>query len=148
MLEVFKIDKKENHKPTKGIVVDGSTRGNPGPSEYKGIDLETGKVLFYNKLSIATNNICEYIALVHGLVYVLEKKVDGPVYSDSKTAIAWVRNKRVKSSFDRNSENKDVCDLLLKVIDLVKKNNFQQYNDYKYWQTSNWGENPADFGNK
>jgi len=27
-------------RPEKGIAVDASTRGNPGPSEYKGVDIK------------------------------------------------------------------------------------------------------------
>ena len=62
------------NKPKLGIVVDGSTRGNPGPSEYRAIDLQTGEILFHKKIGVATNNITEFFALGHALLYCLDKK--------------------------------------------------------------------------
>ena len=84
-------------KPTKGIAVDGSTRGNPGPSEYRAVDLETGAILFSQKIGVATNNIAEFIALGHAILYCLQNDIRTTIYSDSQTALSWLKNKRVNS---------------------------------------------------
>ena len=84
-------------KPTKGIAVDGSTSGNPGLSEYRGVDLETGKVIFYKKIGVATNNITEFIALCHAVLLSLGKETT--IYTDSQTAISWLKKKQPKAIF-------------------------------------------------
>lgn len=57
-----------------GIAVDASCPGNPGPVEYRGVRVGTGEQLFcIGPLQGGTNNIGEYLALVH--VAALLKKV-------------------------------------------------------------------------
>src|SRR5699024_10014765 len=52
------------------ISVDVGTRGNPGPVEYQGVDTKTGKVIFsHGPISKGTNNIGEFLAIVHALAY-------------------------------------------------------------------------------
>ena len=79
------------------ISVDAASSGNPGVMEYQGVDTETKEVLFkMGPFSNATNNIGEFLALVHGIAILekdLKKKI---IYSDSITAMSWVRKKNVK----------------------------------------------------
>lgn len=76
-------------KPTSGIAVDGACSGNPGQAEYKIVDIATGKTLVSRKIGIATNNHAEFIGLCHALY----SYPDQTIYSDSVTAISWVKNK-------------------------------------------------------
>lgn len=128
------------NKPTKRIVVDGSTRGNPGPSFYKLVDLQTNKVIFDSEcIGITTNNVTEFIALCHAIYYVDKNKLDIPIYSDSQTAISWVKNKKVNSSCVNLSDRIKKAEKYLSSINEV---------NIDKWHTSIWGENPADFGLK
>lgn len=134
-------------KPTKGITVDGSSRGNPGPSNYRAVDIETGNELFNINIGISTNNIAEFCGLVHAIDFALKNGYT-TVYSDSVTAIAWVRNKKHNSKLQASS-------LTQKSIEIMNRaeahlhtfpNNFFSMIDK--WDTKQWGENPADFGLK
>ena len=86
-------------KPTKGICVDAGTIGNPGLCFYRGLDLETGKLLFEADVGMATNNIAEFLACIHAIHYLKKNKLNLDIYTDSLTAIAWVRKKKIKSTF-------------------------------------------------
>lgn len=128
-------------KPNKGIAVDGGCSGNPGKAYYKGVDLETGEVLFNVDIGIATNNIAEFMACCHALYYVKSKDLNLPIYSDSNTAIAWVKNKRANTTFT-------LGDISMRID---KANEFLQTLDrtiINKWDTKSWGEIPADFGLK
>lgn len=41
-----------------------------------------------------TNNLGEFLAIVHGLAYLKKQNKNIPIYSDSRTAISWVKNKK------------------------------------------------------
>jgi ribonuclease HI len=129
-------------KPTKGFVVDGSTRGNPGPSQYQIYDLEKKEIIFNSGWldQPTTNNICEFLGLCTGIL--MSVKAGGliPVYSDSQTAIAWVKKMQINSS---NSSLKHRTD---KALNFLKRNTVEVR--IEKWHTAVWGENPADFGNK
>jgi len=126
-------------KPIKGICVDGGTEGNPGPCFYQGVDLETGEQLFYKHLGEGTNNIAEFLGIVHAIHYCEKNNIEPIIWSDSMTAIAWVRNKKHKSTFNGEvTKRMDKACLYLQDKD-IKINK---------WLTKQWGEIPADFGRK
>ena len=129
------------------ISVDAASSGNPGKMEYRGVDTKTKKVLFkMGPFNNATNNIGEFLALVHG-VAMMEKESDKKIiYSDSITAISWVRKKRCQTKLKKNKENEEVFDLIARAILWLKKNNYSII--IKKWETKLWGEIPADFGRK
>jgi len=145
-------------KPKNGIAVDASTRGNPGPSEYKGIDISSGKTLFHIKIGIATNNITEFIALSHAVLYATKNKISCDIYTDSVTAISWLYKKNANSKLSDGRNTKTAIDYLhrvesaLKELNIIKKSADEiMINDTIYilkWYTSEWGEIPADFGFK
>jgi len=143
-------------KPKKGIVVDGSTRGNPGPSEYRAIDLETGEILFHKKIGLATNNITEFIALGHALLYCIDKGIKTIIYSDSQTALSWLKKKHANSSLPVNERTKTANDYLKRILLKLKELDLHfdgidlSYNEIfiTKWYTSEYGEIPADFGVK
>lgn len=133
---------------TDAIAVDGACAGVPGPMEYRGVEVATGRELFhFGPLAGGTNNIAEYLALVHALA-LLDKQGDHitPVYSDSRTALSWLRNRRSKTTLERTTENGRVFELLERANRWVATHAI--INPVLKWQTEQWGEIPADFGRK
>ena len=129
------------------ISVDAASSGNPGVMEYQGVDTNTKEILFKMvTFNNATNNIGEFLALVHGIA-ILEKKSEKKIiYSDSITAMSWVRKKHGQTKLERNEENEEVFVLVERAISWLKENNYSVI--IKKWDTKNWGEIPADFGRK
>lgn len=131
----------------ESIAVDAACSGNPGVLEYQGVWVKTGERLFHQgPFKQGTNNIGEFLALVHALAYQREKQLAYPIYTDSKTAQAWLRNKAYKTTLNFNHENTSLKDLLDRAIVYVK-NHCIQVPIYT-WNTREWGEIPADFGRK
>ena len=129
------------------ISVDAASSGNPGIMEYQGVDTNTKEVLFkMGPFNNATNNIGEFLALVHGIA-ILEKDLKKRIiYSDSVTAMSWVRKKRCQTKLKRNDENEEVFILIDRATKWLKENNYSA--TIKKWETKKWGEIPADFGRK
>ena len=129
------------------ISVDAASSGNPGLMEYQGVDTNTKEILFkMGPFNNATNNIGEFLALVHGIAILekdLKKKI---IYSDSITAMSWVRKKKCQTKLVRSKENEEVFDLIDRAILWLKENKYSAI--IKKWETKNWGEIPADFGRK
>mgnify|MGYP003616892205 CR=1 FL=1 len=121
-------------KPKEGISVDGGCSGNPGKAYYRAVDIATGKELFKNNIGIATNNIAEFIALCHAI----RDFPTSTIYSDSVTAMAWVKNKKANSSYEYPRLEK--IEDWLKTLDKLPK--------IEKWRTKEGGEIPADFGLK
>jgi len=138
----------ENEIDLNSISVDAACSKNPGLMEYRGVVTATSKELFkMGPFKQGTNNIGEYLALVHALAYL--KKLNKPevkIYSDSRTAMAWVRNKKVKTTLKREKENEDIFDLLNRANKWLYDNDYQT--KILKWDTERWGEIPADFGRK
>lgn len=133
---------------TDAIAVDGACSGVPGPMEYRGVEVATGRELFrVGPIAGGTNNIAEYLGLVHALA-LLDKQGDytTPIYSDSRTALAWLRNRRSKTSLTPSPENALVFQLLERANRWVATHALR--NPVLKWQTEVWGEIPADFGRK
>jgi len=130
------------------ISVDAACSGNPGIVEYQGVDTES-KIVFFKKgpFNKGTNNLGEFLALIHALAY-LKKKGDlkMTVYSDSRTAMSWLRNKKVKTTFFNKYKNDTLLEVLNRAVEWMNQN--PTYNPVKKWDTAKWGEIPADFGRK
>lgn len=142
--------KNNNMKPTTGIVVDGSSRGNPGAAAYKAVDLATGKELFNVNIGDSTNNIAEFIGLTHAINYALKNGYTH-VYSDSVTAIAWVRNKKANTKLKSNIRTQKSIELIGRAEKYLNDLSVKEPGYFKLvnkWETTLWGENEADFGYK
>lgn len=145
-------------RPVTGIAVDASTRGNPGPSEYRGIDLSTKQVLFHVKIGVATNNITEFIALSHAVLYAVKHDLITDIYTDSVTAISWLRKKTANSNLQSGRNTQTAIEYLgrversLKDLDISKSGADELLINARIyvlkWYSSEWGEIPADFGIK
>ena len=129
------------------ISVDAASSGNPGLMEYQGVDTLLKKQLFKKgPFKNATNNIGEFLALVHGIALIEKSKEKKIIYSDSVTAISWVKKKKCQTKLIKNKENEEVFLLIERAIDWLKNNNHTVV--IKKWKTKLWGEIPADFGRK
>ena len=139
---------KTKTKPIlESISVDAACAGNPGKLEFRGVFTATGTPLFERgPYLLGTVNIGEFLAIVLGLAYLKKNKLDYPIYSDSKTAIAWVRNKRVNTKMARNDKNASLFHAVDNAIKWLKENSYST--KIIKWNTEEWGEIPADYGRK
>lgn len=129
------------------ISVDVGTRGNPGPIEYKGVDTQTGEILFYvGPIENGTNNLGEFIAIVHALAYLKQLGSSKTIYTDSRTALSWIRNKKPASTLVRDASTRKIWELTDRAVQWLQTNTYS--NKILKWNTSEWGEIKADFGRK
>jgi ribonuclease HI len=128
------------------ISVDAACSGNPGKMEYRGVDTRTGEELFHQAFPLGTNNIGEFLAIVHGLAWLRQKGIARPIYTDSRNAVKWVQAGKCKTTLPHNAKT----DALFAVIARAEQwlaNNAVSTKIMK-WNTEEWGEIPADFGRK
>ena len=131
----------------ESLSVDASCLGNPGKMEYRGIHTGTGKAIFrVGPFEKATNNIGEFLAIVHALALLKKQQLDIPVYSDSTNGMLWVKQKKCKTKLQPVEENKPVFELIRRAETWLQNNTYS--NPVLKWDTKNWGEIPADFGRK
>ena len=150
--EVKKVTKKVEIKNedipffAESIAVDAACAGNPGEMEYRWIDLQTWDEIFHEKFKIWTNNIGEFLAIVHWLNYLWDD--NRVIYSDSRIAISWVNQWKCKTQVNTN-ENPDFSRTLEAVERAEKwlKENWIKHKILKR-NTEDWWEIPADFGRK
>ena len=128
------------------ISVDAACSGNPGPLEYRGVETKSELELFIKKFPLGTNNIGEFLALVHGLAYLKKKKSNIAIYSDSKHAISWVHKKKCNTKLERKASTQHLFEVIERAESWLKNNTFE--NPILKWETKSWGEIPADFGRK
>lgn len=129
------------------ICVDASSIQNPGPTEYKAVDTKTRQVIFEHKLEEATNNIGEFLAIVHALaLYKRQKKELKIIYSDSLNAISWVKQKKCKTKFERTDDNQKTFELIDRAVSWLHNNTYST--KILKWNTAAWGQIPADYGRK
>lgn len=130
------------------ISVDAACSGNPGDMEYRGVDNQNGSEIFKRgPYPDGTNNIGEFLAIVHALSILKKNGHDSiPIYSDSETAMTWVRKKKANTKLVLTSRNQELFELIKRAESWLIRNSYK--NPIIKWETSKWGENPADFGRK
>lgn len=129
------------------ISVDGAGNNLNGVVEYRGVYTRTKEVLFTRgPFDGGTNNLVEFLAIVHALAYCKERNILLPVYSDSITAISWVRNKKIKTTATQNNVNIKIFEYIQGAINWLNNNSYS--NKILKWETHLWGEIPADYGRK
>jgi ribonuclease HI len=129
------------------IAVDAASSGNPGVMEYRGVETKSKKQLFIQgPFDEGTNNIGEFLAIVHGLAFLKKHKSKHILYTDSKTAMSWVRKKKYNTKLKRTPKSEPVFELLDRAVAWLNKNTFTTV--IVKWETKAWGEIPADFGRK
>ncbi|MEW6181481.1 MAG: ribonuclease H family protein [Chloroflexota bacterium] len=127
--------------------VDAACSGNPGLLEYRCIHTKTGKVLFHQgPFENGTNNIGEFLAIVHALALLKKKGITSPIYTDSEIALRWVKEKKCKTKLKPDEKNAHLFDLIRRAETWLRENTFE--NALLKWDTEHWGQIPADFGRK
>jgi ribonuclease HI len=147
-IEMTPFQKELIGKPDmNSISVDGACSGNPGAMEYRGVETATGKEIFrQGPFPEGTNNIGEFLAIVHGLALLKNMNSDLALYSDSVSAISWVKKKKVRTNLDQNEKNAHLFELINRAESWLKENTYKTR--VLKWLTEYWGEIPADFGRK
>ena len=129
------------------ICVDAACSGNPGVLEYRGVDTASGTELFkVGPFPQGTVNIGEFLAVVHALAYLKQRDSNWPIYSDSRTALAWLRKKAINTNLEVSDKNRELFNLVGRALNWLKNNSWN--NPVLKWETEYWGEIPADFGRK
>lgn len=142
-------EKAQYGAPLKNsLTVDAACGGNPGKMEYRGVFYDNNQEVFKNgPFENGTNNIGEFLALVHGIAFLKNKGLDTmPIYSDSKTALSWVKKKACKTRITFDSSNTDLLALINRAEKWLTENSYR--NQLLKWETKAWGEIPSDFGRK
>jgi ribonuclease HI len=129
-----------------GLAVDAACSGNPGMMEYRGVHIASGQEIFHFGPIFGTNNIGEFLAIVHGLALIKQKNYDMPLYSDSVNAIKWIKMKQCRTKLPKSSKTDVLFQLIARAETWLKQNSYNT--SIIKWETNKWGEIPADFGRK
>lgn len=130
------------------ICVDAACSGSPGKLEYRGVNTETGDEIFHSgPYADGTNNVGEFLAIVHALTWQEKHNLHVPIYSDSENAIAWVNTGQCRTKLKHTPKNAILFAIIRSAENWLAENELPEDRVIK-WDTSIWGENPADFGRK
>ena len=142
--------KKDDPMPLEvlenSLAVDAACSGNPGQMEYRGVHVASRQQIFHFGPMYGTNNIGEFLAIVHGLALLKQKNIQMPIYSDSVNAIGWVKKKQCKTKLERNEKSEELFKLIERAEKWLAQNTYTT--QILKWDTKKWGEIPADFGRK
>ena len=146
-------EKKEEKSTTipttvhsNAIAVDAACSGNPGKMEYRGVYLATGEEIFHFGPIMGTNNIGEFLAIVHGLALLEKQNSTIPIYSDSRNALLWIKQKKCKTKLEHTNDTDEVFAMIERAERWLQSHTYK--NQLIKWETAQWGEIPADFGRK
>lgn len=128
------------------IAVDAACSGNPGLMEYRGVFLGNQEEVFHFGPMYGTNNVGEFLAIVHALALCKRNKWKMTIYSDSWNALLWVRQKKCNTRLKIDERTKPLYELIRRAEIWLKTNDY--ITPLLKWQTDAWGEIPADFGRK
>lgn len=128
------------------LAVDAACSGNPGQMEYRGVYVGNGTQIFHFGPTYGTNNIGEFLAIVHALALLEQKNSDLPIYSDSRNALLWVKQKKCKTKLPRDARTEELFKLIERAERWLQTHTYK--NRLMKWETDQWGEIPADFGRK
>ncbi|MDP1714731.1 MAG: ribonuclease H family protein [Anaerolineales bacterium] len=130
------------------ICVDAACSGSSGKLEYRGVNTETGEEIFHaGPYAKGTNNVGEFLAIVHALTWQAKHNMHVPIYSDSENAILWVNTGQCKTNLRHSAKNAVLFAILQSAENWLAENELPEDKLIK-WDTDLWGENPADFGRK
>lgn len=135
--------------PEKAWAVDAACSGNPGPMEYRGIDMNTGRCVFHVGPLHGTNNIGEFLAIVHALALIQRQGLTNmTVYSDSRNALLWLKARKCRTKLPESPRTAQVHELIRRAEHWLSVNHESDDIHVEKWRTDLWGEIPADFGRK
>lgn len=128
------------------LAVDAACSGNPGVMEYQGVYVANRTQIFHFKTPVGTNNIGEFLGIVHGLSYLKKHNLKQPLYSDSVNAINWVKRKECRTKLPLTPETQELWQYIRRAEAWLQINTYTT--EILKWDTEHWGEIPADFGRK
>lgn len=128
------------------LAVDAACSGNPGKMEYQGVYVANGQQIFHFGPVFGTNNIGEFLAIVHALAYMKKNNINMPIYSDSRNAMSWVKQKKCCTKLERNAKTEPLFQLIERAEKWLHDNTLSV--PIIKWDKYLWGETPADFGRK
>lgn len=138
---------KEETPILPALAVDAACSGNPGVMEFRGVIADTGTEVFHRgPFNGGTNNIGEFLAIVLGLAYLKQNNLPWALYTDSRTALSWLKKGHADTKIEWNAQNQDLF-FMLRKAEMWLHDNTWTTPIYK-WDTKSWGEIPADFGRK
>lgn len=138
---------KEETPILPALAVDAACSGNPGVMEFRGVIADTGTEVFHRgPFNGGTNNIGEFLAIVLGLAYLKQNNLPWVLYTDSRTALSWLKKGHADTKIEWNAQNQDLF-FMLRKAEMWLHDNTWTTPIYK-WDTKSWGEIPADFGRK
>ena len=115
--------------------------------EYRCVDLATGAEVFHFGPVHGTNNIGEFLAIVHALALMERDGIKGKIiYSDSRNAMLWVKKKQCKTKLARTPRTEQLYQIIARAENWLRTH--QINTPILKWETQKWGEVPADFGRK
>jgi len=130
------------------ICVDAACSGSPGTLEYRGVYTASQEEIFHvGPFPDGTNNVGEFLAIVHALTWLTKQETELPIYSDSRNAISWVYTGECKTQLKHTSRNAPLFAMIQSAENWLAENELRD-NAVLKWDTELWGENPADFGRK
>ena len=142
-----KAEKEESTPILPALAVDAACSGNPGVMEFRGVIADTGTEVFHRgPFNGGTNNIGEFLAIVLGLAYLKQNNLPWVLYTDSRTALSWLKKGHADTKIEWNAQNQDLF-FMLRRAEMWLHDNTWTTPIYK-WDTKSWGEIPADFGRK
>ena len=128
------------------LAVDAACSGNPGVMEYQGVYVANRQQLFHYKAPVGTNNIGEFLAIVHGLAYLKQHHMNLPIYTDSRTALSWIRRKECRTKLPLTPDTVALWNIIRRAEAWLNNNTYTT--EIRKWDTDHWGEIPADFNRK
>ena len=130
------------------ICVDAACSGAPGKLEYRGVFTESEEEIFrVGPFPDGTNNVGEFLAIVHALTWLQKHEKQLPIYSDSENGISWVYTGKCRTKLKHTGKNAPLFLLIHSAENWLAENELLDEAVLK-WDTELWGENPADFGRK
>jgi len=130
------------------ICVDAACNGAPGKLEYRGVYTESGEEIFrFGPFPDGTNNVGEFLAIVHALTWLAKQEKQLPIYSDSENGISWVYTGKCRTKLKHTARNAPLFVMIRSAENWLAENELDDETVLK-WDTELWGENPADFGRK
>lgn len=136
--------------PEKDVLtVDGASNGKN--CEFRAVWYPSNKEVFASKTyDGGTNNIAEFLGLIFALKYLIKNEMPLKVYTDSVTAMAWVRNGKANTTAHTTGKaTEELNNLITKSETFLRENKLLLSKaQILKWETKAWGEIPADYGRK
>lgn len=148
-LDISRLDQNKPILPS--WAVDAACNMSTGVMEYRGVDTQTHRVLFAcGPFYDTTNNVGEFLAIVHALALLQKQNTPYalalPIYSDSTTALAWIKKKQANTKMLPTEGNAKLREIIARAESWLLTNSWT--NPLLKWDTAHWGEIPADYGRK